>query len=379
MKANVRDQYDFEQLSPSQKPGFELFFSDKYKAWFFHANDVRGKPILFSQAYQTAENAEKGMQSALKNIEKGRIYKRIEGGQYFLSVVAGNHQEVGRSFDFEDEKETENTLSFLKQVANASNPMISTASNIETVEQPTSMMDDKPIRSYFRIYFYKNSGDGNPLNGRIEDITDENSGVSFQGIDTQAIIGFIRQKLGHDFEEATQPEVLTLKVPISTPLHIPTTEHVYASKGVTVTSTVSRVVSNAPQTIANAPVPPHKPSGLRIRPVQLEGQVLSIEKRIYNRTTPSVKMLMTFSDALGQHEGRIIGSEIVAHDAQTQHITRLQSVETDRNNDKGNITFGFSPSNLPASGTYRLEATAWLTGVNQEVVNLKGTCWAYFL
>ena len=373
MKANVRDQYDFEQLSPSQKPGFELFYSEKYKAWFFHANNVKGKPILFSQAYQTAENAEKGMQSALKNIEKGRIYKRLEGAQYFLSVVAGNNQEVGRSFDFRDEKETDTTLSFLKQVANASNPMVSTASDIETVEQPVSIIDDKPIRSYFRIYFYKNGGDGNPLNGRIEDITDENSGVSFQGIDTQAIIGFIRQKIGHDFEENT-PQMATLEVPIS----MPVSENMYVSKGVKVTSRISQIVSNEPPKITSI-AQTNTPSHLKIRPIQLEGQILSIEKRIYNRTTSSVKMLMTFSDALAQHEGRIIGSEIVAHDADTQHITRLQNVETDRNNDKGNIMFGFSPSNLPSSGTYRLEATAWLAGVNQEVVNLKGTCWAYFL
>ena len=93
MKANVKDQYDFEQLSPSQKPGFEVFFSEKHKTWFFHANDVRGKSILFSQAYQTEESAEKGLQSVLKNIEKGRIFKRTEGGQHFLTVIAGNNQE----------------------------------------------------------------------------------------------------------------------------------------------------------------------------------------------------------------------------------------------------------------------------------------------
>ena len=51
------------------------------------------------------------------------------------------------------------------------------------------------------------------LDEKNGDITDENSGVSFQGIDTQAIIGFIRQKIGHDFEENT-PQMATLEVPI---------------------------------------------------------------------------------------------------------------------------------------------------------------------
>ncbi len=346
MKANVKDQYDFEQLSPSQKPGFEVFFGKKHKAWFFHANDVKGKSILFSQAYQTEESAEKGLQSVLKNIEKGRIFKRTEGGQHFLTVIAGNNQEVGRSPFMKDENAADTALAFLKQVAKSPNPLVSAEAKSINVENTDITSDDEPTRRRFSVYFYKNADDNN-LSGRIEDMADSKSGITFQGIDNQVIMGFIRQNLEGQFQDES--------------------DAVTESKGIEVAPPVpvKEVKTAAPKEVGN-----HK--------VDYESQVLLIEKNVNSRATPSVKLTMDLPEMVKNFEGRIIGSEITALQADTKHTSRFQNVEAIPNEDKSKIVFSFSPMALPESGTYRLEASAWVSGQNQEVMNLKGSCWAYF-
>jgi uncharacterized protein YegP (UPF0339 family) len=346
MKANVKDQYDFEQLSPSQKPGFEVFFSEKYKAWFFHANDVKGKSILFSQSYQTEDSAENGLLSVLKNIIKGRIYKRTEGGQHFLTVIAGNNQEVGRSPFLKDENAADTALTFLKQVVKSPNPLVSVETQSIKIENIDITSDDEPTRRRFSIYFYKNADDNN-LSGRIEDMADSKSGVTFQGIDNQVIMGFIRQNIEGQLQDKS-----------------PT---VADSKGLEIASTepVKEVKIDEPKAMGN-----HK--------VDYESQLLLIETNMNNRNTPSVKLTMDLPEMVNNFDGRIIGSEIIALQADTKHTSRFQNVESIPNEDKSKLVFSFSPNSLPESGTYRLEASAWVSGQNQEVMNLKGSCWAYF-
>jgi hypothetical protein len=346
MKANVKDQYDFEQLSPSQKPGFEMFFSTKNKAWFFHANDVKGRPILFSQAYQTEESVAKGLQSALKNIEKGRIYKRTEGIQHFLTVVAGNNQEVGRSLFLKDENAVDIAMTFLKQVVKSANPLVSVEAKSVNTENSDIRCNDGNTRCRFSIYFYKNTADNN-LSGRIEDMADSKSGISFQGIDNQAIMGFIRQFFEGEYKDKNH--------------------EVTQSKGV---EAALSMTAKGDKTTAMKVVGDHK--------VDYESQVLLIENKMNNRVGPSVKLTMDLPEMVKNFDGRIIGSEIIALQADTKHTSRFQNVEAIVNADKTKLIFSFLPSTLPESGTYRLEANAWVSGVNQEVINARGSCWAYF-
>jgi uncharacterized protein YegP (UPF0339 family) len=344
MKANIRDQYDFEQPSPSQKPGFEVFYSDKHKAWFFHGNDVNGKAILFSQAYNTPENVEKGLQSALKNIEKGRIYKRTEGGQFFLNVVAGNNQEVGRSPFFKKENIADNNLSFLKQVAKSSDPIISKETPILPIETTETILDETPSRRSFRLYFYKNEDNGNRLNGRIEDIANEKATISFQGIDTPAIIGFIKQQLSSDWVEQED------KVAI-----------------------VEQIVE---QKVVEEPIPNESKAAQKSNIIE---QKIKPEREIVLKNENSMSFTLLLDDQGIYEDGNVIGSEMIAMNADTQQKVQLQNLYSQYDTFNRKILLKYSTSNILISSTYHFESTVWFKDANQEILHFRATCWAYIL
>ena len=220
------------------------------------------------------------------------------------------------------------------------------------------------------------------MKGRIEDIADNASAATFQGLDTQTIMGFMREKLEVDFEDSALsiPESVEVSTPPQPAVAkaAPLQQAVHTSSVQPSTIRVVRVGTTEPQLsstlVQNMPQNP-----LKTRAVDHSGLKLSIEHGICNRATPSVKLFMDLSDSLINLKGHIIGSELKALDADTNQSIRLQSEQTDESMSHNRIAFRFSPASLPQSGTYRFEATAWITGVNQEVVNLRGTCWAYFL
>jgi hypothetical protein len=191
----------------------------------------------------------------------------------------------------------------------------------------------KHIRHYFRIYFYKN-GEGNTLKGRIEDIMDEKVAISFQGVDSEAIIDFINQQLQKE-------------------------------QGVLFGSEVSpKVLKPKPNMVKKSDT--------------VEARKVSTQSGIYNRAHGAVELNMNIPEKVFSPESNITDSEITAEEIETHHITYLENIQTDLL-ESGNIAFSFSPSNLPFTGTYRLKARARLTSPNEQVYNVHGSCWAYFI
>ncbi len=112
--ANV-DEYDFTQESKSGQPGFETFKSDIDGMFYFHFNDSDGKAVLFSESYPTESARDNGVESVKKNAPLEERWKIVEeGGKYFYSLKAGNHQEIARGFPFDTMDQLNASLAYLQ-------------------------------------------------------------------------------------------------------------------------------------------------------------------------------------------------------------------------------------------------------------------------
>lgn len=194
-----KDPYDFTQPSPLGEPGFEVFFSEAHEAWFFHANDVNCQPLLFSQAYQNADSAKRGLSAALKNAATRAAIEPV-GEHWQIVLKAGNHQEMARSRLLPTEGEAQKALAYVQQVAKSKKPM----AEVPAAQQPATPAeqdDSAHLRHSFRLFFYKGS-DGD-CTGRIEDMQTRRQ-LSFQGIDLPSIGSFLGQAMP-DVAAASSP------------------------------------------------------------------------------------------------------------------------------------------------------------------------------
>ncbi|MEO0897139.1 MAG: DUF1508 domain-containing protein [Bacteroidota bacterium] len=113
-----KDEYDLTQASTTGKAGFDPFFSDKHDAHFFHFNEKDGEPMFFSEGYTNDKGRDNGIASVIKNsVMEERFERREENGQHHFRLKAGNHQEIGRSKDYDSAEEMENSLAWFKATA----------------------------------------------------------------------------------------------------------------------------------------------------------------------------------------------------------------------------------------------------------------------
>ncbi|MEO1414553.1 MAG: DUF1508 domain-containing protein [Bacteroidota bacterium] len=107
-KRNVNNEYEFDHTSATGEQGFEAYRSDQNKLYYFHFNDVTGQPVIFSEGYSSGRSRDNGIKSVIKN---GGLEDRYEikeaNGQYYISLRAGNRQEIARSRSFPDKQVVE--------------------------------------------------------------------------------------------------------------------------------------------------------------------------------------------------------------------------------------------------------------------------------
>ncbi|MEL6633135.1 MAG: DUF1508 domain-containing protein, partial [Bacteroidota bacterium] len=107
-KRNVNNEYEFDHASATGEQGFEAYRSDQNKLYYFHFNDAAGQPVIFSEGYSSGRSRDNGIKSVIKN---GGLEDRYEikeaNGQYYISLRAGNRQEIARSRSFPDKQTVE--------------------------------------------------------------------------------------------------------------------------------------------------------------------------------------------------------------------------------------------------------------------------------
>jgi uncharacterized protein YegP (UPF0339 family) len=94
-------------------PGFTTFTNPDNGQHYFAMVDGHGGVILRSEAYTTAASRDNGIESVLKNRDNEERYSVVQDegdGQWYVSLKAGNHQEIARSCGHPDRAAAEGHL-----------------------------------------------------------------------------------------------------------------------------------------------------------------------------------------------------------------------------------------------------------------------------
>ncbi len=146
------ESYSGHSDSPAE--GFTTFIDEKGENYFAMVGKD-GSVLLRSEGYPTVGARDNGLASVQKNREIKERYKIVEeGGQWYVSLKAGNHQEIARSCGFGSEAEALARFSFLKEgstddftwnivpVAAAASAMADTNKKSENVEDDYLVCSD---------------------------------------------------------------------------------------------------------------------------------------------------------------------------------------------------------------------------------------------
>lgn len=324
------DQYNFSLKSSNPNPGFVLFEDTETNAHYFLCNGINGLPILFSQAYQGADGASKGLKSVLKNaLKKERYQLRKDNQGHFFTLKAGNHQEIARSAYAKTQKARTDYINFIKQVAKSEDPMAVAPSASPTPSLPP---EEKNLSRYaFKIVFTETEEETQPYRGVIESLFN-NQKQQLERVDGASISTFIKQFLPKEKLSASRqivkpvPKVKTPSIPtLNTNLHL-------AGK--------------------------------------------SQQQHLVDRNTPMIQLEMEVNSALQQAvQSQISHAEIIASSMQSGNQFSIKQKDLSLNT-QGNIEIALPSRNFSA-GAYRLTATARIGETNPQL--LTGNCFLHML
>jgi uncharacterized protein YegP (UPF0339 family) len=116
-------------------PNFAAFFDAKSKRYFFALLSDEGKTLLKSEGYPQDKARENGIKSVLKNKVVREHYSiKTNLDQYYVSLRAGNHQEIARSCEFSTEAEAKNVIAqIFGEVAKPAKAVKAVAPKVEKV------------------------------------------------------------------------------------------------------------------------------------------------------------------------------------------------------------------------------------------------------
>jgi len=194
--------------SPSTSPGFAVVQNEENGFFYFHCNDLNGKSIVQSKDFQTQKLAESGLQNALRAAKHAKNYiRKHEAGQHFFVLQNNNQQKLAKSSLFNTEKELQNAIDYIQQIASASKPASEKEQSPEVGAPAVAKPATKPQAKYsFKIDLYAPDGAGS-LSGKIEDLLTQES-LKFQGMNESVIASFIRRRLPNNpgiAKPASQP------------------------------------------------------------------------------------------------------------------------------------------------------------------------------
>ena len=95
----------YEHHTAANEQGFVTFQHEDTGLFYFAILDTRGKLLLKSEGYTTEAARDNGMDSVQRNRADETRYKvqqNAETAKYYLSLRAGNHQEIAITSDCDD-------------------------------------------------------------------------------------------------------------------------------------------------------------------------------------------------------------------------------------------------------------------------------------
>ncbi|MFK7984216.1 MAG: OmpA family protein [Saprospiraceae bacterium] len=105
-KRKSNEKYHLKQASPLGLIGFESFKSAKNKLHYFHYNDKKGQPLLFSKPFNKRRNRDEYITKilALGTQQKGYKTWKKSKNQFYFSIIEGNEKSFARSRYYSTEK-----------------------------------------------------------------------------------------------------------------------------------------------------------------------------------------------------------------------------------------------------------------------------------
>ncbi len=92
------------QTEAEKYPGFTGWFNESDGNWYFAATTNLGRVVLRSEGYSSEAGRNNGIESVMRNRDIEERYSVIEeDGEWFISLKAGNRQEIARSCAFDSE------------------------------------------------------------------------------------------------------------------------------------------------------------------------------------------------------------------------------------------------------------------------------------
>ena len=202
--ATRKNEYRLDQDSPTGSTGFESFKSSDDQLYYFHYNDEKGQPLLFSTGFSTAKERTSARNTARKLLTSKEAFKK-SGHQkaYYFTITSKSGKELVRSRTFTDRKKRDTALTALLegQSSTSATPKIpKKKAQVATPapEEVNTQQSVLPSRFRYNLIF-RRMEEGQPLVGEIEyPILKERA--TFQGLDEDAILAFITQHLPQDLE-----------------------------------------------------------------------------------------------------------------------------------------------------------------------------------
>lgn len=183
------DDYNFDLVSHSQEPGFEILQNPDTGSWHCLANDAAAHPVLFSPALPTEASAQRTLSMMLGLLKNKRpsLTEAADGWQFVLQTVKG--QEIGRSRSFPDKSLCKQALEYCQRVAASPDPM---AGKVGARALPIVASGNTAVRYSFRLHFYP--GDAGMLSGQIQNL-DNNAQKTLKGLDMEELKVFLEEQL----------------------------------------------------------------------------------------------------------------------------------------------------------------------------------------
>jgi uncharacterized protein YegP (UPF0339 family) len=132
---NIEDYLSCAAYENQTEQNFAAFFDAKSKRYFFALLSDEGKTLLKSEGYPQEKARENGIKSVLKNkIVREHYSINTNLNQYYVSLRAGNRQEIARSCEFATEAEAKNVIAqIFGEVAKPAKPSKVVAPKVEKV------------------------------------------------------------------------------------------------------------------------------------------------------------------------------------------------------------------------------------------------------
>ena len=211
--ADPKSGYKLEQNSPAGRPGLESFKSQEDELYYFHVNDEKGRPVLFSQGYATARQRTAHRNTVRKRLHLPEAYKKSSAANaYFFTLLSASGNELARSRDFDHQTERDAALQALTEPPESKTAAPKPPPQKQAKPAPPKTGSDAEADSHKSVLssrfrynlIFRRMEEAQPLVGEIEYPVLKKR-ATFQGLDHRAIIAFIIQFLPEDIRAESHP------------------------------------------------------------------------------------------------------------------------------------------------------------------------------